>query len=294
MSSAVDLDALSATVSRPDALIRRAAQDRHVDRPGSRGRLDDLAAWLAAVQDTDPPRPLGRVRLVVVASGAGDTGPGAAGLAAALDVTVRVVDVPDVPERGQLTGEQADAALAAGIAVADEEVDAGADLLVLTVAGADLAVPAQALVGLLTRTDASAVTSRGAEIDDASWMVRCAAVRDTMRRGRPVRGDKGGLLAAVGGAGLATATGLLVQAAARRTPVVLDGEVTAGAALVAQRIAFRASDWWVAGHRSPEPAHGLALDRLDLVPLLDLGIRDEDGTGALLAVPVLRAAAAAG
>jgi nicotinate-nucleotide--dimethylbenzimidazole phosphoribosyltransferase len=294
MTDPLDLDALSATVSRPDAPIRRAVQDKHAGRPGSRGRLDDLAAWLAAVQESDPPRPLERVRLVVLATGAGDTEPDVAGLAAALGVTVRVVDVPDVPDGGELTREQADAALAAGMAVADEEVDAGADLLVLAVAGADVAVPAQALVGLLTHTDASAVTSRGAVIDDASWMVRCAAVRDTMRRGRPVLGDKVGLLAAVGGAGLATATGLLVQAAARRTPVVLDGELTAGAALVAQRIAFRASDWWVAGHRSPEPAHALALDRLDLEPLLDLGIRDEDGTGALLAVPVIRAAAAAG
>ncbi|MCY7373138.1 MAG: nicotinate-nucleotide--dimethylbenzimidazole phosphoribosyltransferase, partial [Spirochaetaceae bacterium] len=65
-----------------------------------------------------------------------------------------------------------------------------------------------------------------------------------------------------------------------------------GGGLLAQRIAFRGADWWLAGHRSPEPAHDLALTRLALRPLLDLGIRQEDGTGALLAVPVLRAAAA--
>jgi nicotinate-nucleotide--dimethylbenzimidazole phosphoribosyltransferase len=74
--------------------------------------------------------------------------------------------------------------------------------------------------------------------------------------------------------------------------VVLDGVATAAAALVAQRVAFRAVDWWVASHRSPEPAHALALDRLSLQPLLDLSIRAEDGTGALLAVHVLRAAVA--
>ena len=135
------------------------------------------------------------------------------------------------------------------------------------------------------------MTSKGATIDDALWMRRCAAVRDTMRRGRPILADHVGLLAAVGGADLAAMTGLLLQAAARRTPVLLDGVATAAAALVAQRMAFRSSDWWAAAHRSPEPAHDLALDRLGLEPLLDLGIRAEDGTGALLAVPLLRAAA---
>jgi nicotinate-nucleotide--dimethylbenzimidazole phosphoribosyltransferase len=73
--------------------------------------------------------------------------------------------------------------------------------------------------------------------------------------------------------------------------VLLDGVVTAAAALVAQRVAFRAVSWWLAAHRSPEPAHEVALDRLGLDPLLDLGVRAEDGTGALLAVPLLRAAA---
>ena len=88
-----------------------------------------------------------------------------------------------------------------------------------------------------------------------------------------------------GPADLAVATGVLLQAAARRTPVVLDGPATAAAALVAARLSFRAADWWLAGHLSPDPAHGLALARLSLEPVLDLGLRGDDGTGALLAVP---------
>jgi len=199
-----------------------------------------------------------------------------------------------VHREAALTRDEAEAALMAGMALADEEVDAGADLLVLAAVGRGAGVPAAALVGLLTRNDASVVTSRGGSIDDALWMRRCAAVRDTIRRGRPVLGDYVELLATVGGADLAAATGVLLQSAARRTPVLLDGVVTAAAALVAQRIAFRAADWWLAAHRSPERAHDLALDRLALRPLLDLAIRVEDGTGALLAVPVLRAAAATG
>jgi nicotinate-nucleotide--dimethylbenzimidazole phosphoribosyltransferase len=85
---------------------------------------------------------------------------------------------------------------------------------------------------------------------------------------------------------------VLLAAAARRTPVVLDGPATAAAALVAARLSFRAPDWWLAGTLSPDPAHQIALTRLSLEPVLDLGLRGEDGTGALLAVPVLRAAVA--
>ena len=68
---------------------------------------------------------------------------------------------------------------------------------------------------------------------------------------------------------------------------------SAAAALVAARLAFRAADWWLAGNLSPDPAHALALARLSLEPVLDLGLRGDDGTGALLAVPVLRAAVGA-
>ena len=113
-----------------------------------------------------------------------------------------------------------------------------------------------------------------------------------MRRSRPVLGDQLQLLATAGGADFAAMTGFLLQAAARRTPVVLDGVVSGACALVAQRVTFRAADWWLAGHRSSEPAHALALTRLSLEPLLDLGMRLGEGTGALLAVPMVKAAAA--
>ena len=189
-----------------------------------------------------------------------------------------------------LSRDEALTALRAGIAIADEEVDAGADLLVAGDLGVGATTPAAALVGLLTRKDASLVTGRGSGIDDATWMRKCAAVRDAMRRGRPRLGDQVDLLAAVAGADIAAITGFLLQAAARRTPVVLDGVVSCAGALVAQRAAFRAVDWWCAGHRSTEPGHTFALDRLGLAPVLDVGLRLGEASGALLAVPLLRAA----
>jgi nicotinate-nucleotide--dimethylbenzimidazole phosphoribosyltransferase len=197
-----------------------------------------------------------------------------------------------VDQADALTVEEARAAVLRGLAIVDEEVDNGTDLIVLADVGRGVGTVAAALVGVLTKRDASVVTSRGAAIDDERWMRRCAVVRDAMRRGRPVLGDQVALLAAIGGPDLATATGILLGAASRRTPVLLDGIATAAAALVAQRMSCRAGDWWLPGHRNPEPAHAIALDRLGLSPVLDLGIRREDGTGALLAVPVLRAAAA--
>jgi nicotinate-nucleotide--dimethylbenzimidazole phosphoribosyltransferase len=86
--------------------------------------------------------------------------------------------------------------------------------------------------------------------------------------------------------------GFLARAAERRTPVVLDGVVSGAAALVAERLTPGARAWWVAGHRSTEPAHAAALSSLELVPVLELGLRLGEGTGALLAVPLLQCAAA--
>lgn len=277
-----DLEALAASIERPDEEAKQAARQT-LEGQAERGRLTDLAVWLAAVQGTHPARPLDRVRLLV----AGRPAEGALGLADGLGVTVEAVPTP---------GPDSETAVRAGMAAVDAAVDVGTDLLVLAVG--DPAPPedddpaAAALVGVLTRHDASVVTRRGAVVDDAAWMRRCALVRDAMRSARPALGDQVALLDALGGGALATATGALLQAAARRTPVLLDGVATAAAGLVAQRAAFRAVDWWVAAHRSPEPAHDLALDRLGLQPLLDLSIRAEDGTAALLAVPLLRAAAA--
>lgn len=195
------------------------------------------------------------------------------------------IDVEDAMTRAETL-----AAVRAGVAVADEEIDSGADLLVTGDMGIGNTTPAAVLVGLLTRNDASLVVGRGTGIDDGTWMRKCAAVRDAMRRGRPALGDQVELLARVAGPDFAAMTGFLLQAAARRTPVVLDGLVSGACALVAQRAAFRAVDWWLAGHRSTEPAHALALDRLGLSPVLEMGLRLGEGTGALLAVPLLRAA----
>ncbi|MEU5475672.1 nicotinate-nucleotide--dimethylbenzimidazole phosphoribosyltransferase [Streptomyces lydicus] len=198
------------------------------------------------------------------------------------------IDIEDA-----LTAEEAEAAFRAGMALADEEADAGTDVVVLGDLSVGGTTAASTLIAALCGTDASVVTGRGgAPIDDLAWMRKCAAIRDALRRARPVLGDQLELLATVGGADLTAMTAFLLQSAVRRTPVILDGVVSAACALVAQRVAFRAPDWWLAGQASGEPAQAKALDRIALNPLLDHGVTAGEGTGALLALPLVQAAAA--
>ncbi|SBS77967.1 Nicotinate-nucleotide--dimethylbenzimidazole phosphoribosyltransferase [uncultured Mycobacterium sp.] len=191
-----------------------------------------------------------------------------------------------------LSAEEVVAALEAGRQLADDEVDAGADLLIAGDMGIANTTAATALIATLTDTEPVAVVGRGTGIDDAAWARKTAAVRDAMFRARQFRPDPVGLLRTCGGADLAAMTGFCAQAAVRRTPLLLDGVVVTAAALVADRMAPGARAWWQAGHRSTEPAHTLALAHLDLVPILDLGLRLGEGTGAAVALPVLRAAVA--
>lgn len=239
------------------------------------------------------------------------TTPGAV-VALVAGASVRVVDVavdhpPDAPaldaryrvgsgsgridRQDALTAAETERAVAVGRTLADEEADAGADLLVPGVLGVAATTPASVLVAALTGAEPVAVVGRGSGIDDEAWMRKAAAVRDARRRARPHTGDPTALLRVAGGADLAVLAGLLAQAAVRRTPVVLDGLVPLAAALVADALAPGARDWWLLGQVSPEPAAVRAAERLGLVPLLDLGIRTDDGTGALAALPLLTAAA---
>jgi nicotinate-nucleotide--dimethylbenzimidazole phosphoribosyltransferase len=196
------------------------------------------------------------------------------------------IDVEDA-----LSAEHARIAVGVGIAIADEEADAGADLLLPGDMGIGNTTPAAAVIAAMTSTPVESIVGRGTGIDDAALQAKVDVVRRAVAR-LGDRSDPLTVLATVGGADLAATAGLLLGAAARRTPVVLDGIVSAAAAVVAARLCPAAADWWVAGHRSTEPAQSAALAALDREPLIDLGLRLGEGTGALLALPLLRAAVA--
>jgi len=191
-----------------------------------------------------------------------------------------------------MTHEETLRAIAAGRAIADEEVDSGADLLIAGEMGIGNTTPATVLVAALTDTEPVAAVGRGTGIDDAGWMRKTAAIRDALRRGRPYVRDAVGLLRTVSGADLAAMAGFLAQAAVRQTPVIVDGLVVTASALVAEQLAPGAREWWVAGHRSTEPAHTIALRSLGLDPILGLDMRLGEGSGAVTALPVLQGAVA--
>lgn len=191
-----------------------------------------------------------------------------------------------------LTPDETTAAFTAGRAIADEEVDGGADLLIAGDMGIGNTTPATVLIASLTGTEPVAAVGRGTGIDDEGWSRKTAAIRDAMRRARPVLRDPYALVGAVGGADFAAMAGFLIQAAVRKTPVVLDGVVVTAAALIANDIAANAKEWWIAGHRSTEPAHSLALTHLRMEPVVELSMRLGEGSGALMALPIVTGAVA--
>ncbi len=192
-----------------------------------------------------------------------------------------------------LTEDEVAAALKAGRRIADEEVDSGADLLIAGDMGIGNTTPATVLIAALTNSEPVAVVGRGTGVDDAGWARKTAAIRDALYRARNMTTDPVALLRVCGGADLAAMVGFCAQAAVRRTPLLLDGVVVTAAALVAEQLAPAAKQWWQAGHRSTEPAHAVALQRLDLDPIVDMRMRLGEGTGAAVALGVLRAAVAA-
>ncbi|PPK69206.1 nicotinate-nucleotide--dimethylbenzimidazole phosphoribosyltransferase [Actinokineospora auranticolor] len=186
-----------------------------------------------------------------------------------------------------LTDAEVDAAIAAGRALADEEVDGGADLLIAGEMGIGNTTPAAVLIAALSGSEPVAVVGRGTGIDDQTWMRKATAVRDALRRARRVSAHPVALLRTAGSADIAAMAAFLAQAAVRKTPVLLDGVVVGAAALVAEELAPGASEWWRAAHKSVEPAHALVLEQLNLTPILDLDLRLGEGTGALAALPLL-------
>ncbi|MDQ4034248.1 MAG: nicotinate-nucleotide--dimethylbenzimidazole phosphoribosyltransferase [Actinomycetota bacterium] len=195
-----------------------------------------------------------------------------------------------IDRQDALTEAEVTQALTAGIAIADEEVDRGADLLIAGDMGIGNTTVAAVLVAALTGAEPVAVVGRGTGIDDAGWMRKAAAIRDALRRARPVVGDPVALLRTAGGADIAAMAAFLAQAAVRRTPTILDGVAVGAAAMLAEELAPGARQWWVAGHRSVEPAHTLVLEHLELDPILDLGMRLGEGSGAVAALPLLQLA----
>ncbi len=197
------------------------------------------------------------------------------------------IDVEDA-----LSVAEVEAALAAGDIIAAEAVAGGAQLLIAGDLGIGNTTVAAALIAATYGLPAAAVTGRGTGIDDAALEHKTAVIDAALARigGRLEPIER---LAAVGSADMAAAVGFMLGAARRGVPVLLDGVIAVAEAVVAASIDPGVRDWLQAGHRSTEPGQSVALLRLGLSPLVDLRLRLGEGTGAVVAVPILRAAVAA-
>ncbi|NMO55617.1 nicotinate-nucleotide--dimethylbenzimidazole phosphoribosyltransferase [Actinoplanes sp. TBRC 11911] len=196
----------------------------------------------------------------------------------------------DMTVEPALTRDEARAAVELGIQVAGQLIASGAKCLITGDMGIANTTPAAALIAVFTGRSAADVTGRGTGIDDAMLTHKIAVVTEALDRHAPDRADPLGVLAAVGGLEHAALTGLILGAAAHRVPVIVDGVIAGSAALAAAAFAPDAVAAMVAGHRSAEPGAPVALEHLGLHPVLDLGMRLGEGTGAALALPVVSAA----
>ncbi|MFG2057126.1 nicotinate-nucleotide--dimethylbenzimidazole phosphoribosyltransferase [Micromonospora sp. NPDC048930] len=196
----------------------------------------------------------------------------------------------DLTVAAALTRDEARTAVETGIRVAGELIDGGAGILLTGDMGIANTTPAAALIAAFTGVDPAEATGRGTGVDDETYARKVGVVRAALDRHAPDPADPLGVLAAVGGLEHAALAGLILGAAARRVPVLLDGVIAVSAALAATAFAPQAVGAMVAGHRSAEPGATAALRHLGLDPLIDLGLRLGEGTGALLALPVVTGA----
>ncbi|HEX5597067.1 MAG TPA: bifunctional adenosylcobinamide kinase/adenosylcobinamide-phosphate guanylyltransferase [Micromonosporaceae bacterium] len=281
------------------------------------GNLEPVVTFAAGTQGATIPSPWRAVRVLLLHGdhqGAASAGavPGEsrrradqarvgegpiARLVAEAGATLQVVETPaSAPiEHGEaLSLGEVDAALQAGWQLAEEAVNDGADLIVLASCGAGTDTAAAAVLAATSGAEPAAVLPRvhapGGGIDDAAWMARCAAVRDALHRTRNSPRDAKDVLAELGGGTIATATGILLGAAARRTPVLLDGPVGVAAGLVSRDLAGQARHWCLLPDDGGHPAVRFAAEVLGLTPVFDLRLDLGEGMTALATLPMLRSA----
>ncbi len=241
-------------------------------------------------------------------------GAGVNALARVAGAEVRVVDigvasdVPDLPglhrcriaagtrnfaREPAMTRQQAWAAIAVGMDMAREAVASGVDMIGLGEMGIGNSTAASAVTAALTGQPVGTVTGRGTGADDAMLARKIRVIEEALRHHQPDPADPVDILMKVGGLELAGLAGLAWAAAAHRKVVVTDGFIATAAAVLATRFCPPVTDYLFAAHRSTEPGHGALLPMIGQEPLLDLGMRLGEGTGAALAFVLIRAAVAA-
>jgi len=191
-----------------------------------------------------------------------------------------------------MTRAEVEQAMDVGARAADHLADGGAALVAAGEVGIGNTTSAAALVCAMTGEAPDDIVGRGTGIDDETHARKIRVVVDALRRSQPDSRDPVGVLAALGGLELAATVGFMLRSAARRVPIVLDGFLTGASALVARGIRPDVSEFFVASHLSGERGSQAVLAALNLAPLLSLGMRLGEGTGAVLGIELVRSAVA--
>lgn len=186
--------------------------------------------------------------------------------------------------------EQAEAAVLRGFELASELIAKGVQIIGTGDMGIANTTPSAAIGVVLTRTSVEKMVGRGTGIDDASLRKKRTVIEQAIFSNRPDPSDGLDVLAKVGGFEIGGIAGCTLAGAYHRRPVVIDGFISTAGALIAQALCPLVTDYLFSGHCSEEPGHRIMLKHLGLEPILDLGMRLGEGTGAALAMGVMDAA----
>lgn len=216
------------------------------------------------------------------------------------------VDMPDHPELIKrkiaygtqnmavgpaMTRQQAEAALQAGIDIVTAEIENGLDLVAVGEMGIGNTTSAAAITAVFTGLPAAEITGRGTGVDDAGLARKVKVIEKALAVNKPDANDAMDVLMKVGGLEIAGLAGVVLGAAARRVPVVIDGFISSAAALVAAELVPAIKPYLIGSHESVEIGHQAILQHLGVRPLFDLDLRLGEGTGAAIAFNIIEGAA---
>jgi nicotinate-nucleotide--dimethylbenzimidazole phosphoribosyltransferase len=196
----------------------------------------------------------------------------------------------NMTKRPAMTYDDAVRSIEAGIEVLELEVEKGMDIVGVGDMGIGNTTPSSAIAAVITGESVKEVTGRGTGIDDDTLEQKINVIEEAIRVNKPNKKDPIDVLAKVGGFEVGGMAGVMLAAASRRIPVVIDGFISGAAALIAYEIAPAVRDYMIAAHRSVERGHSVILDYIGLKPLLDLNMRLGEGTGAALGISIVDAA----
>ncbi len=189
-----------------------------------------------------------------------------------------------------MTREQAVQSIEVGIEIVEAEIAKGADVVVPGEMGIGNTTPASAIIATFSGLPVAEVTGRGTGLDDAGLAHKIAVIENALAVNRPNANDALDVLSKVGGFEIGVIAGIVLGAAAHRVAVVLDGFICTAGGLIAAELAPAVKPYLFSAHNSVEIGHRAMLERLELTPMLDLGLRLGEGTGAALALSLVEAA----